>query len=256
MATVNLKQFAGEKNIHLITQLEVVVEATDTLAKRYNYTPIEIRQHFDALVSEIEEEAYKVYLKYELIYGQRVLEAFIQELLDSGEITSLTEASTVIGKYFPSFDRFCLSLAQGRKSRAGSTFEKIHNSLFRQLGYPFDEQRVINGKPDFIMPSEEHFFRNAMDCIIFTSKRTLRERWRQIVTEGTRGTGFFLATIDPKITKSQLAEMLKNRVYIVCPQSIRLERYSDIDNVLSFDQFFTDHVEPAIARWKRNGIIK
>lgn len=46
---------------------------------------------------------------------------------------------------------------------------------------------------------------NAPDATIFTIKGTLRERWRQIVTEGTRGLGFFLATIDEGMKESQRA---------------------------------------------------
>src|SRR3990167_3854109 len=151
--------------------------------------------------------------------------------------------------------KFFLSLAQSRKARAGKSFEAIHNALFKELSYPFDEQRVINGKPDFIMPSYGHYMNNAPDCIIFTAKRTLRERWRQIVTEGTRGLGFFLATIDDNISTNQLTEAHNNRIFIVCPEIIRKEKYSDAVNVLSFPQFFKDYLDPALARWKRNKIV-
>ena len=140
----------------------------------------------------------------------------------------------ILGSYLTVFDRFFLSMAQSRRTRAGNSFESLQNALFKELAYPFDEQKVINGKPDFIMPSYEHFKRNPIDCIIFTAKRTLRERWRQIVTEGTRGLGFFLATIDQKVTSSQLAEMHQNRIYLVCPESIKIEKYNDKVNVLSY----------------------
>lgn len=161
-----------------------------------------------------------------------------------------------MGEYFKLFDTFFLSLAQSRKSRAGRSFEAIHNALFKELSYPFDEQKVINGKPDFIMPSYGHFLENPIDCIIFTAKRTLRERWRQIVTEGTRGLGFYLATIDEGISSNQLTEAHNNRIYIVCPSRIKNQFYKDKVNVLSFTQFFKDHLDPAMERWKRNNVIK
>jgi hypothetical protein len=161
----------------------------------------------------------------------------------------------VLGSYLTVFDRFFMSIAQSRRTRAGHSFENLHNALFKELAYPFDEQRVINGKPDFIMPSYDHFRINPIDCIIFTAKRTLRERWRQIVTEGTRGLGFFLATIDEDVSSMQLAEMHQNRIYLVCPHSIKVAKYSDKVNVLSFKQFFKDYLDPAMERWGRNGII-
>jgi len=105
------------------------------------------------------------------------------------------------------------------------------------------------------MPSYKYWQVNPLDCIVFTSKRTLRERWRQIITEGTKGIGFFLATIDDKLTGAQLEEMHKNRIYIVCPESIIREKYRDKVNVISFSRFFKDYLDPAMDRWKRNGVI-
>ncbi|HZL68556.1 MAG TPA: type II restriction endonuclease [Candidatus Limnocylindrales bacterium] len=89
----------------------------------------------------------------------------------------------VLGENFYALDRFFLGLTQGRRPRAGAAFELVIRRLFVALNYPFTSQAVINGQPDFILPSVEHFRKNAMDAIIFTVKRTLRERWRQIVTE-------------------------------------------------------------------------
>jgi hypothetical protein len=94
-----------------------------------------------------------------------------------------------------------------------------------------------------------------MDCIIFTVKRTLRERWRQIVTEGTRGYLFFLATIDEKISSKQLQEIQSHRIYVVVPERIKNETYSAHSNVISFETFFEQHVDPAMRRWQKNKVI-
>lgn len=146
--------------------------------------------------------------------------------------------------------------AQSRKARAGKAFEGIIRGLFKQCDYPFDENRVINGKPDFIMPSEDHFRAHAADCIIFTAKRTIRERWRQIVTEGTQGAAFFLASLDENVTTEQIGEMRKKKIYLVVPASMKASTvYKHEPNVLSFEDFFADHLDPAVARWKRHKII-
>ena len=133
----------------------------------------------------------------------------------------------------------------------------MYDINLKQLNYPFDEQQVINGKPDFLMPSRAHYDRNPMDCIIFTAKRSLRERWRQIVTEGTRGLGFYLATIDEDISTAQLVEMMNHRIYIVVPSGVknRVEVYTDAQNVITFEEFFKHHLDPAINRWKDKRII-
>ncbi len=195
-----------------------------------------------------------LYLEKEKEYGKKVFKILI-ETIKKDDPATIEFIEERIGDYFNDLDAFFLSLAQSRKSRAGSAFENMIKSLFKSLNYPFDEQQIINGNPDFLLPSRKHYDQQAMDCIIFTAKRTLRERWRQIVTEGTRGLGFFLATIDHKVSRSQLEEMNRHRIYLVCPTKIRNEFYKDARNVINFSQFFEDHLDPAMKRWKKNGVI-
>jgi len=225
------------------------------LTNRYGYTPNEIKANFDRLLEESEKEAYALYQRHEHEYAREVLEIFVSLLVSKGEIRNLGEVGRALSANISLLDRFFLSLAQGRKARAGSAFESFHNNLFRRLGYPFSEQPVIDGKPDFLLPSAKHYEENALDCIIFTAKRTLRERWRQVVTEGTKGLGFYLATIDERISSNQLKEMHGNRIIVVCPREIKRRMYSDARNVLSFQNFFRDHLDPAMERWKRNGVL-
>ena len=129
--------------------------------------------------------------------------------------------------------------------------------LFTSLEYPFTSQAVINGIPDFVIPSIEYFRKNPIDCIIFTVKRTLRERWRQIVTEGTRGLGFFLATIDDSVGERDLAEMMKSRIYLVLPDSLKNEKsaYATAPNVITFEGFFRFYLDPAMVRWRASEIL-
>ena len=95
------------------------------------------------------------------------------------------------------------------------------------------------------------------DCIIFTAKRTLRERWRQIATEGARGKSLFLATLDDGQTVKNLAEMLQNRITMVVPIALKQQvpAYSVAVNMISFEDFFIDHVDPAMQRWQRAGVL-
>ena len=255
MALTDLKDFALTKGIKLKEQKEIAQMASDNIARRFGYNKEQIKVNFDSLIWDSEKEAYKIYLGFEKIYGEEVFDVFAKHLIDTGEITHLGQMGKVLGSYLTVFDSFFMSIAQSRRTRAGHSFENLHNALFKELEYPFDEQKVINGKPDFIMPSYDHFIRYPLDCIIFTAKRTLRERWRQIVTEGTRGLGFFLATIDEDVTSTQLTEMHHNRIYLVCPESIKSSKYNTNVNVLSFRQFFKDYLDPAMERWRRNGII-
>ncbi len=77
------------------------------------------------------------------------------------------------------------------------------------------------------------------------------------MTEGTRGLGFYLATIDEGISAQQLGEMLNHRIYIVIPGNIkiRITSYGAAPNVITYEDFFRQHLDPAVKRWKENGVI-
>ena len=238
-----------------------IVSPEDVLNKSINKilppstNPIIIKKKFSLYVDKIQDLAYSTYLEAEEKAGRLAIREYLTATVYSK--ASKDETIEMTAKHFREFDRFFLSLSQSRKPRAGGAFEDIIKMLFKRLKYPFQEQQVINGKPDFLMPNRQHYDKSAMDCIIFTAKRTLRERWRQIVTEGTRGLGFYLATIDDAVTDAQLQEMSKNRIYLVMPIRVKraIKHYSAAHNVLSFEEFFMLHLDPAVKRWKRNGII-
>ena len=255
MPVTDLKRFAEDLGIKIPPQTEIVDEALRRITSGYGSNPSVLKENFDDAVSRSEMLAYEIYLQKEKQYGRRVFFEFARHLSATGEIRTADDLGRVLGDHFTSLDHFYLSLAQSRKSRAGKGFEDIHNALFSRLGYPFTAQAVINGKPDFIMPSVEYYRKNPMDSIIFTAKRTLRERWRQIVTEGTRGLGFYLATIDPAVSSEQLAEMMLHRIYMVVPQTLKTEKYNGEENVISFVEFFRDHLDPRMDAWRRKGVI-
>ena len=139
-----------------------------------------------------------------------------------GQVAFLTgnKEDATLQKDMQKLDDFFLSLAQARKSRAGKTFETIIRLLFEKLEIPHSYQPVVNGRPDFIVPGKEEYIRAPQDTIVVTAKRTVRERWRQITTEGARGYRFFLATIDRNISGTTLNEMAQNQVTLIIPQAI------------------------------------
>jgi hypothetical protein len=255
MPVADLKRFAGDLGIVISPQAEIVNEALRRIISGYGSDPSVLKENFDDAVSLSEKLAYEIYLQKEEEYGRRVFLELANRLSATGEIRTMDDIGKVLGDHFIFLDHFYLSLAQSRKARAGKGFEEIHNSLFSMLGYPFTAQAVINGKPDFIMPSVDYYRKNPMDSIIFTAKRTIRERWRQIVTEGTRGLGFYLATIDPAVSSEQLSEMMSHRIYMVVPRTLKMEKYNGRENVISFMEFFRDHLDPRMEVWRRKGVI-
>lgn len=213
-----------------------------------------IKDNFSELVSVIQVQAYHAYLEAERLACGTVLASMIKQQIEDGVSDSLEDA--VSARFF-TFDRFFLSLTQSRRTRAGSTFEAVVSTLFKALSYPHTAQPQIAGStPDYVLPSIEHYAAFATDCMIFTCKRTLRERWRQVVTEGMTGQAFFLATIDEGLSPTELARMKDRNVIVVVPRVLKVSAYPTALNVISFESFFDHHLDPAIVRWKASGALK
>ena len=229
----------------LFTDFKKEVPVNDILCKRAADIVLKgksetyIKANFSQLFDEMQAEIYQQYLKAENDAGQAIIDRLLRE---TGTVR------------FEDMNSFLMSIFQSRKSRAGKAFEYIIRELFSRLSYPFAEQVDVDGAtPDFIMPSEEVFRDNPLGSIIFTAKRTLRERWRQVVTEANKGYGFFLATLDDKVTESQIDQAAKNKIYIVVPQALKgaNKTYKNAPSVLSFEQFFEQHLDPAMLRWSK-----
>lgn len=212
-----------------------------------------IKDNFSALVHDLQIRAYGLYLEAERRACGPILAEFVAtnstSESDEGLLRSFSESFFVL-------DRFCLSLTQSRRTRAGAAFETVVTTLFEALGYPYTAQPELSGsKPDFVLPSVAHYGAFATDCLIFTCKRTLRERWRQVVTEGLTGRAFYLATIDEGLSNAELERMKSRNVLVVVPSLIKAKCYPGILNVIDFESFFDHHLDPAVKRWSANGVI-
>jgi hypothetical protein len=234
---------------------DITKQAIDSVVEAKKPDVLYIKANFSDLVTEAEKEAYTRFLEAQRNAWANSIKPFIESGLNNQP--SCNEVTEYFTERFDDLDRFFVCLGNSRRVRAGSTFQNIIRELFRKLNYPFTEQPIIDGQPDFLLPNVEYYEKNPVDCIIFTVKRTLRERWRQIVTEGTRGLGFFLATIDESITAQQLSEMTRNRIYLVVPEKIKVKKdiYADAANVITFEQFFENYLDPAMRRWQHRGLV-
>jgi hypothetical protein len=240
---------------HILSPTEVVRRALTQVVEERKFDADYIKAHFSELVTGTQERAYDIFLDSQRSSWRKSIQTFLGKTLP--ENVTRAEVAQFLTDQFEELDSFFLSLTNSRRPRAGSAFQITINELFKRLGYPLVEQPEIDGIPDFLLPSIEHFRKNPIDCIIFTVKRTLRERWRQIVTEGTRGLGFFLATIDESVSEKQLEEISANRIYLVVPIELKsdVKVYKSAVSVITFESFFEDHLDPAFRRWVRAGIL-
>lgn len=245
------RRFKGE----IISGREAVRRATDECLGEHADDPDWIKANFSHLVERAQVEAYEKYLESEKNVAGGALRDVLGDL--AGEEAGREEVLELFESQLHTLDRFFLSLTQGRRPRAGAAFEYVVRRLLDVLGYPYISSPEIGGRPDLVMPSEEYYRKNPLGCIIFTIKRSLRERWRQIVTEGANALGFYLATIDKKVGERDLQDMMASKIYLVVPERLldEVEQYGEMGNVISYEAFFRHHLDPAMRRWVEAGAL-
>lgn len=56
---------------------------------------------------------------------------------------------------------------------------------------------------------------------------------------------------------SVLIGEIEHRIYLVTPSELKMENdnYADADNVISFEEFFQFHLDPAVLRWRNKKVI-
>ena len=137
--------------------------------------------------------------------------------------------SEAISKPFESVDQFMelsLSLQNRRKSRAGKALEHHFAWLLKQRGVRFAPQAKTEGtsSTDFIMPGESEYAEPSYPSsrlVSVAAKRTLKDRWRQVLRESGRTEFKHLLTLDPDITEAQLQDIRAAKVILAMPKSIR-----------------------------------
>lgn len=219
-------------------------------------SPQYIKSHCDELLGELLETEFELYKQQEQEVNIELLWQVMENSLPPKPITKNRLERHIKGK-FGELQDFYKSISQSRVARAGGSLQNHVAYIFSVLKYPFEAQQEVDGKPDFILPNAALYRQNPGECILVTAKRTLRERWRQIITEGFKSPQYFLITIDERQTEHNLSEMAGHRIYLVVPKCLKLniQKYKEAGNVLSLKSFFGGYLDPAMVRWQQARII-
>lgn len=155
--------------------------------------------------------------------------------------------SPQIQRLFKSVDDFlktAASIMNRRKSRAGRSFENHVEFILRDTGIPFDVRPEIDGRPDMVIPSAKAYLDPDYPVdrlLVVALKTTCKDRWRQILNEGTRVPRKHLITMQQGISTNQLTEMVTANVSLIVPSS--LHRRYPADNpmeIKTLDAFVAD----------------
>ncbi|MDZ4308202.1 type II restriction endonuclease [Allopontixanthobacter sp.] len=124
-----------------------------------------------------------------------------------------------------SFISFSLSVQNRRKSRAGLALESHIGAVLDAHAIKYARGAVTeNGnKPDFLFPGDQEYrdlkFPSA-GLTMLGAKSSIKERWRQVLSEAERITPKHLLTLEPSISEAQTDEMQAKNLRLVVPRGI------------------------------------
>lgn len=123
------------------------------------------------------------------------------------------------------FLSFSLSVQNRRKARAGQALENHLEAVFLAQGirYARGAQTENRNKPDFLFPGAADYADAAFPEARLTmlgAKSTLKDRWRQVLSEARRIDQKHLLTLEPGISGNQTDEMRAKSLQLVIPRRL------------------------------------
>lgn len=120
------------------------------------------------------------------------------------------------------FLTFSLSVQNRRKARAGQALENHLEAVFAAQGvrHVRGAETENRNKPDFLFPDAASYRDQAFPSRYLTmlgAKSTLKDRWRQVLSEAERISEKHLLTLEPGISENQTAEMQAKGLGLVVP---------------------------------------
>jgi len=141
------------------------------------------------------------------------------------------------------FLQYSLSVQNRRKSRSGSSLENHieHILIANEIRHVRGAKTELNSKPDFLFPSIAEYLDPTFPAerlYMLASKRSAKDRWRQVLAEADRIELKHLLTLEAAISTAQTDEMLRQRVRLVVPEPLHAT-FSDAQRMqlMSFRQF-------------------
>lgn len=224
-----------------------------------NVTPEEAEEQFEEILYEVWVSTLHVLERYEdstyskgipsklISKNPRIIEDAKKVINDKGLNKGVVQ---IFQNWYPYLREMFLSIAQSRKARGGRDFELQFGGMLDLIGVPY--QRVKKSyRVDFMMPSDEAFKNNPTSAAIASAKRTLRERWREVVEElyDMRSPNIFLITADYDVSKTHVKSICGDyRLHLIVWQKVK-DKYPDEPLVLSYNQWATERLPILMNYW-------
>lgn len=222
-------------------------------------SPDDVLKNFDAYLRQVFEKSLVVLERFEAQCYPQVLRELAKlradklNAIERGRQRPLSDkVADALDVLYPDLWQVFLSRSNSRKQRGGKDFEEQLGQLLAIAEVPFDPQ-IKTFHSDFILPSIEFFNRDKTRAMLISAKRTLRERWQNLVNEiyETRCPNAYLATADEAISKEVIDRMRRYNLHLVVWDSVKAEKFATEPVVLGFTQLANEEIATFRPRWSQ-----
>jgi len=209
--------------LETIPEVDTIVDlAIERLKERGVLTPERVKTNFSETLATLEKTAEIVYREYEL----KALEKLKKDCLEKLEPdTTLKEGFDYT---FPLVKEFEFRAGQSRKTRGGHTFEKavplLLQKMLIQCEKPTGDDATRTFRQiDLIAPSVKSAKEKPEQAVYISVKRTLRERWKQVVDEKILGYVYLITNTTDKrdLTKSKIESIKKHKIILYVQDAVK-----------------------------------
>lgn len=207
-----------------------------------------VEEKFNSYLKKLLDIEFEIYQQWE----DKCSKNIILESVKRKYIKDLGTFEDSLIHNYKQISEFYLSISQSRKSRAGVSFENQIKYLFNLLDYPFETQTHLNGIVDYLIPGKEAFFKNRTACVVISIKRTLRERWREVIGElaSTNAGSIYILTADSDISSNKVDEMANHNVNLVIWDELKESKFNSNYNVFGYTTFIRVDLPSSRKKWE------
>jgi HD superfamily phosphohydrolase len=227
-----MSKMVGEV-IRSIPELEIILKQAVKSLKLDKVPAENIAKNFEVLIRDVESAAFSIYKEHErkafeklenMWFSQK--REFISKVLkEKGE----EGVKNILSEFIEPIRELEFRAGQMRKARGGKTFEQAIRILLNLAGVPCEEPhketRKILKRIDLVSPDAETAKLTPDKSIFIATKRTLRERWKQVVPEHMKGARLYLLTINGDVTEEKAKEIKETGMVVYVRSELKEKPY-------------------------------
>jgi len=223
-------------------------------------TPERVQANFNQMLKDVWLETLNVLEDYEQeVYPLNIVDHLMEakkELVEESQKVAQAQGYSqgvrfLFSSLYPYLREIFLSISQSRKTRGGRDFELQFGKLLELMKVPYQKVRR-SYRVDFMIPSDSLFKKNPTAAAIASAKRTLRERWREVVEElhAMRAPNIFLVTADENVSEGHVRAICGDyRIHLVVWDEIK-QQYAAEPLVLGYTQWANDRIPILRQFWQ------